>query len=288
MNASSQLFAWSIPFLVAAASLPACGGDISGTGGSGGSSSASGTSTGTGPSGPLCAMGKVGLQGSLDGDDLDRSYPWTVSALSATTFQSFFKTHGDLFLFGEAAFSDGATGAATGILRFPMEGPSGGTVFCAGAGSSLTLGGADDHFELASLALLGACPGTPVAGEVTACLGANGCIPGHTFVGDLDGVSFNWSSNVVGWSGAFDVFQVRTDNGAILAIDIAQDTVIGGLLVMPPDGPDAHAVYCIGSGSLTPGGPQPNGIAISLQGLSRLGTCADASAVEGAVSGCTH
>ena len=272
----------------ASALLAACTGEVASTtttGGGGGSGGAGGG--GPGGAGPLCVPSKVGLDGSLAGAPFHASYPRTTGRLVDATFQSFFKTRGDVLLTGESNFTEGAAVGATGIFRMPAEGPSPGVVFCAGAGSSVTAGAGQKTFALASLGKLGACPGTPVSGQVTACLGDSSCITGNSLKGTIDAGSFDWSAAVTGWGGAIDIYQVYLNNGGVLVLDISLDTVLGGLLFMEPQGPAPGAVYCIGAGALQPGGPQPNAIQITASDLSRLGACGEASPASGAVNGCT-
>jgi hypothetical protein len=286
--------------LVAFAPLPGCGGAEpssstqggggtggAATGGTGGAGSTGGAGGAGGASGPLCVSSKVGLEGVLGDAPFYATYPRTTTRTTGPIFESFFKTEGDVALFGETAFTDGVAVPATGFFRMPTEGPSGGAVFCAGAGSSMTKG-TEKRFDLASLSSLGACPGTPVNGQITACLGDSSCVDGNTFEGTLGDVSFDYGAAITGWGGVIDIYQVRLDNGGFVVLDIVQDTVLGGLLFMAPGGPDPGALYCLGSGSMQPGGPAPNAISFSVGGISRLGTCADAAPVEGAVSGCTE
>jgi hypothetical protein len=282
--------------LAALALLPACGGGgtsstTEGGGGSGGSGASGGGgsagSGGSGGEGPTCVSSKVGLDGAIGEEPVHELYTRITTRTNGPIFESFFQTRGDVALFGEADFTEGVAVAATGFFRMPEEGPDAGAVFCAGAGSSMTRG-PEKRFELASLARLGACPGEPVDGQITACLGDSSCITGNTFEGTLGDVSFDWSAAITGWGGVIDIYQVRLDNGGFVVLDIVQDTILGGLLFLAPDGPDAGAVYCVGAGSMQPGGPAPNAISFSASGLSRLGTCADATPVGGALSGCTE
>jgi hypothetical protein len=222
----------------------------------------------------------------IDGAPFQATYPRLSTRTVDAIFESFFKTRGEVALFGESDFADGVAVGATGFFRMPEQGPSSGVVLCAGPGSSMT-SGSQKRFELASLAKLGPCPGAPVSGEITACLGDSSCVSGNSFAGTLGDLSFDWSDAITGWGGFIEIYQVRFNNGGFVVLDITQDTIHGGLLFMPPGGPDAGAVYCLGPGSMQPGGPAPNAISFNAGGLSRLGSCAEATAVDGTVSGCT-
>jgi hypothetical protein len=57
-------------------------------------------------------------------------------------------------------------------------------------------------------------------------------------------------------------------------------SVLGGVLIIGPGNPDAGAVYCIGGGTAS---DTADSHGFTLAGLSRLGTCAGAPAVDGAI-----
>jgi hypothetical protein len=234
-----------------------------------------------------CADGRVGLFGSLGSDAVDVSAAWMQSSFRQTLFQSFFQTRGRVVLFAaDELIEGGGELGATGLFRMPVEAPSAGQWFCAGAGSSVSRGADEHRFRLASLSTLGGCPGTPVAGTVSACLGGGLelCPQGTHLTSSLEGAAFDWSASIEGWGGALGLYEVRLDNGAVLTLDLDLDAVLGGLLLMPADGPDPGAAYCFGGGSLEPGAQ--NGIRFTLSGLSRLGSCAEASPLDGQLDGC--
>jgi len=209
--------------------------------------------------------------------------------VQGTTAEFTFETYGHLALFAEGDLeAPGASAGATAILRMPTEGPHAGEWFCAGQGTSVTMGDPQKTFTLGSLVRLGACPGTPVAGEIDGCFGGDllFCPKGTKLTSSLDGAPFDWTSAVKGWGGAPGYYQIFLDNGGLLVLDIELDTVLGGYLFIAPGSPDAGAVYCFGGGSLQPGGQ--GAIKFTLTGLSRLGTCADATPVGGELSGCSE
>jgi hypothetical protein len=230
----------------------------------------------------------VGLQGSLDGEQVQSSYGRLRTYLKDTKFESFFSTEGHVALFSASDLGvEGSPIDATGLFRMPSEGPSPGTWFCAGAGSSVTPG-MPRRFALESLSRLGDCPAASVAGEITGCFGGGVgfCPTGQTLVSTLDGAAFDWTSAVTGWGGQLGLYEIYLSNGGILALYIQADTVLGGLLLIAPGSPDEGAAYCFSGGFLTPGAQ--NGIQFTLGGLSRLGTCPAATAVEGTLQGCTE
>jgi hypothetical protein len=256
----------------------------SSAGGGGGSGPASSSSTGAPFT--LCQTSAVGLEGSLEGEPVEASFPILRTRVKGPLWQGFFITQGHVALFGESDLElPGSSSPATGLFRMPEEGPRGGEWFCAGSGSSVTTG-EEKTFSLGSIARLGPCSGTPVEGTVDGCFGADLslCPTGEKLTSTLKGAEFDWESAVTGWGGMAGLYEIYLDNGGILALYIDLDTVLGGLLYIAPGGPDAGAAYCFGGGFLQPGGQ--GAIKFSLSGLSRLGTCAEATPVEGALDGC--
>jgi hypothetical protein len=244
-----------------------------------------------GAAAPVCGPDSVGLQGSLEGEDVAESYAYIDRGFRGPQYKAFFQTKGKVLLVGDAGIgTTGGTTAARGVFRMPDEGPAPGLWLCAGDGSNVTFDKDGDPdrtaFTLSSLSRLGTCPGTPVSGEITACLSSDPafCPTGTTFEGTLGDTTFDFGNFVSGWGGAILVYEIFLENGAVIALDIQQDTVLSGVLRMPPDGADADAIYCLGGGSMIPGGG--NSIQITVGGLSRLGTCAGATPIQGALTGC--
>lgn len=266
-----------------------CGDDdpaSSSAGGGGGSGPTSSSSTGAPFA--LCSTSAVGLQGTLDGEAVEASFPLLRTGVRGSLWQGFWHTQGHVALFGEIDLEmPGSSSPATGLFRMPEEGPHAGEWFCAGSGTSVTTGD-EKKFSLASIGRLGACSaGTPVEGTIEGCFGPDPslCPLGTKLTSTLKGAEFDWESAVTGKAGMPGVYEIFLDNGGILALYIELDTVLGGLLYMAPGGLDAGAAYCFGGGSLQPGGQ--SAMKFSLTGLSRLGTCAEATPVEGALEGCS-
>lgn len=259
----------------------------SASGGAGGGGGATSSSSTGGPF-ALCQSKAVGLQGSLDGDPVEASFPIVRTRIKGSLWQAFFHTQGHVALFGEGDLEmPGASSNAIGVFRMPEEGPSGGEWFCAGSGSKAT-NGDQKTFSLAAVARLGACGGAPVDGEIDGCFGpdASLCPLGTKLTSSLKGAEFDWTSAVTGWAGMPGLYEIFLDNGGILALYIELDAVLGGLLYIAPGSPDEGAVYCFGGGALQPG--SQNAIKFTLTGLSRVGTCAGATAVEGSLEGCAQ
>jgi hypothetical protein len=230
----------------------------------------------------------VGLQGSLDEEAVEASFPRMRTRVKGPLWQAFFQSQGHVALFGESDLeAPGSSAGAMGLFRMPNEGPHAGEWFCAGSGSSVSLD-TDKTFTLASISRLGACTGAAVDGEVVGCLGGDIslCPQGSKLTSTLKGAEFDWTAAVTGKGGMPGLYEIYLNNGGILALYIELDTVLGGLLYIAPGGPDAGAAYCFSGGSLQPGGQ--GAIAFTLSGLSRLGTCAEAAAVSGALEGCTN
>ncbi|MCK6591731.1 MAG: hypothetical protein HUU21_22995 [Polyangiaceae bacterium] len=283
-----RALALALAHVAVVAGASSCGDEpASSSAGSGGGGGDSSSSSSSGAPFSLCSTSAVGLLGTLDGEAIKASFPLLRTRVKGSLWQGFWQTEGHVVLFGESDLEmPGSSAAATGLLRMPEEGPHAGEWFCAGNGSSVTTG-EDKTFSLAALARLGACSaGTPVEGTIEGCFGpdASLCPFGKKLTSTLKGAEFDWETAVTGWGGMPGVYEIFLDNGGILALYIELDTVLGGLLYIAPGSPDAGAVYCFGGGSLQPGAQ--SAIAFSLTGLSRLGTCADATPVGGAVEGC--
>jgi hypothetical protein len=292
MNRRFALGPSCFPYLTAllAAHSIACGGDVimsPSTGGSGGSGGSGGASASTGVTGePACEPSQVGLQGTIDGIAVQGVHARRNSRIKGPLAEFFFGDRGQMALFAESSLEEPlASAEATGLLRMPGGDPRGGEWFCAGGGSRVSLG-APRTFALASLARLGPCPGAPVEGEVVGCFGGQlgFCPAGPSLRSTLRGAEFDWTSAVTGTGGMPGLYEIFLDNGGLLTLDIDLDTVLGGLLFIAPGSPDEGALYCFSGGFLEPGGQ--GAIKFTLGGLSRLGTCADAKPVDGAIAGC--
>jgi hypothetical protein len=228
----------------------------------------------------------VGLQGSLDGVDVATSSPLIRTRVKGSTWQAFFRSEGHVALFGDGNLEmAGSSAAATGPFRMPKEGPSAGEWFCAGGGSTVSID-TQKKFKLADLTRLGACPDSPLPGEIDGCFGADAglCPLGNKLTSSVQGAEFNWTSAVTGWGGMPGLYEIYLDNGGLLELYIELDTVLGGLLYMAPGGADPGALYCFGGGFLQPGGQ--NGMKFTLSGLSRVGTCGEGEAISGELEGC--
>ena len=235
----------------------------------------------------LCSPSRVGLEGSLEGTPISSSSPLLKTRVKAELWQAFFQPQAHIALFGTVNLeAPGTSSQANGLFRMPGDGAHGGEWYCAGAGSNLTVD-KTKTFELNNLAKLGSCAdATPVDGTVDGCFGADIslCPTGMKLKSTLLNAEFDWEANVLGFGGMPGMYEIYLDNGGILALYIDLDTVLGGLLLMAPGGADAGAAYCFEGGSLQPGGA--NAMKFSLSGLKRLGTCAQAKAVEGSLKGC--
>ncbi|HZF47397.1 MAG TPA: hypothetical protein VE093_02045 [Polyangiaceae bacterium] len=285
---SLRLGAPLVLFFAAMLAGSACdGGDsTSSSAGGGGGSGPAASSSSTGGPFVLCQSSAVGLEGSLDGEAVQASFPILRTRATGSLWQAFFQEQGHVALFGESDLEmPGSSSPATGLFRMPAGGPHGGEWFCAGSGSSVTTGD-EKTFSLSSIARLGPCSGAPVEGTVDGCFGSDVslCPTGSKLTSTLKGAEFDWETAVTGWGGMPGLYEIYLKNGGILALYIELDTVLGGLLYIAPGGPDAGAAYCFGGGSLQPGAQ--SAIKFSLTGLSRLGTCAEATPVPGALEGC--
>jgi hypothetical protein len=195
----------------------------------------------------------------------------------------------------------------TGLFRMPTPGSDGGEWFCAGSGNASFAEDGSIDFSLSEITRLGACPGKPVSGSVTVCIGVpgSGTCSGvdRTITSTLAGASFAWSNPLRDFSGNLSGPQAEIvgefavtpeiadgagsklliEYGGLAGLVNSDGKVTGGVLGIGPGNPDAGAVYCIGGGTAV---QQPDGrtYQFTLTSLSRLGTCAG-TPVTGSIDG---
>ncbi|MDB4987533.1 MAG: hypothetical protein JWN04_2711 [Myxococcaceae bacterium] len=147
-----------------------------------------------------------------------------------------------------------------------------------GSGSTLRRNGDELHVDLRQGTLLGACPGTPVAGSLNVCWSGQ-CNPQST-TGALDGVA--WTSPPTHDSVGSTLGNALTfADGSFLryANDTVRHSTPWGVLVTAPDGPFGGKIYCV---SRLPDGSGTN----IFSGFSSLGVCP--SGGSHTLSGCVR
>jgi hypothetical protein len=191
----------------------------------------------------------------------------------------------DVYLF--YAFEPGSVlQIDTGVVYLSQIDAEPGTVYCAGAGSTLTVGQIEESHivELTGVGLLGSCPGTPVSGELTGCFSTgNGC---ESLTGTLDGETFDTSI----WNGhlARDSMLALYRDGTFVklwrsdASTQSQGDLAYAFVFTPLDGPHGGAVYCAGPGSTY---DDDNNSEFIMKNLSVIGKCSGATGSE-TVQGC--
>ncbi|HEU4533810.1 MAG TPA: hypothetical protein VFS00_06815 [Polyangiaceae bacterium] len=199
---------------------------------------------------------------------------------------------GRLFARPTTPLAAGQASSITGLLQLPETRSRAASFVCAGPGSRLTLdpkGNVPWSARLSSLSKLGACPGgTPVAGEVAITLGdgrqpsgMTSTIEGAPFAAPVGDVAV--SSNADNSAVTAEVFSLSPMGSVVFSFERAGTAPLaeGAFLIVPEGGPDAGAVYCAGAGSTVRTGGSGSDFfleSVSLQGLTRLGTCQGAAA----------
>ncbi len=265
--------------------LAACGGKVvvdrlPGEPGAGGSSPVSVGSGGP----PLASCGpkEQAILGVLDGAPLSFSVPVSGAGQREGFFVLSAQQGSHLILFTSSSPDGSAQHADVGLLGIPVlaEGdPSPlsthqGLWICddtglTGAISPKTL--SIEPVTFTAPRSLGACPGEPVSGQLTECEDGVGCS-----FSDLDGVVGGQPVHAV-FDGGFNGENMFQGRGLLASGSSLQPFVF----LMPEGSPDPGALYCVGSV-----GADPATGNLVLGDLSRLGTCAEATPIAGAVSVC--
>jgi hypothetical protein len=230
------------------------------------------TSGGAATAPSMCGTNHVCFTGTIDGVALQDEV--TEGELFATTDLVGGITEGDGVFFFPTSQQEAPPGV--GVLRIPSPAPSDPSSSPTSPGQwlcdpllpsvpqgmdELTLFFLAAPVTLTALRRLGTCPGAPVGGEIV-CQGGTGTCD----LGDLGGTM---TGGVI--DGSSPNMTVFSDGG--LFLDISAQS--GGVLRLPDDHADADALYCVGSVKVAVDG------AVTLSGLSRLGTCAEATALGG-------
>lgn len=275
-----------------------------GTWGAASASGSSGAGTGGGGAGgTLPSLGCAGtletvITGVVDGQLLTSTSDQDYMSVSENDMLCGFGTFGHAFFSGNATFIGGGqtVHATRAWVQMPLDGPESLRWFCAAAGADVDIaptkpfeGNWTAGTTLTDLRELGPCPGAPVSGQLDYCvIGAqSGCKMG-AFQGTIDGAVVASSTPVGGgaggiWPGTPEEGATQDEalaGGELLSL-VSTNGSSSGFLIASGGGPDDRAVYCIGSitAGATPG-------MVVLGDLSRLGTCAEAPAVEGSMTLC--
>jgi hypothetical protein len=245
--------------------------------GAGGATSATGAGGAT-VAVPPCEPVAATVDGTVDGQPLHAA-PELHSAGGGDCFTFLMDGHGFLRLTSQQGFSKpGLVVSDHGWLRLPGPDVVAGHWLCSDAPTPVTLTSPNPSvppskasFAWPSLHDLGACPGVPVDAALT--LGSTG------LSGTLDGAAVSLASLSSSSSTQDGATWEIHELGGCGMVEIDNSTSPpSGAMLMPPEGPDAGAMFCIGSITKTDAG-------FVLGGVSRLGTCGEAKTV-GAVGVC--
>lgn len=265
----------------------------SSAGGDGGASSSSSSSSSAGA--PCSEHLQAAFDGQLDGRAVQASVATFGHGFTGPSFNVLVESGGLVELVTQDSFFDNGlktntTIPVTGFFGIPAPPMAPESWFCAGAGSSVTIGESSSEtvlFTLDAITKLPACGDTPVAGTLTLCNSGDPavCPQGQKFfTGTLDGSSINWTQAIsqAGYDDAL-VYVYLTSRG-FLSAHTQNGAVLNAVFMVPEGYPGAGTVYCAGSGSYQ----QNSGFEITLENLSLLGTCPAAMSAGGPVNGCSH
>jgi hypothetical protein len=276
-----------------------------GTGGHAGDASSVGAGGSGGQTGLACEADKVGVEGALDGGAVSALherqqeflwYPLSPPFQLGVDFGGSVTAPGPglLRLRSPTYFDQNATGEMSGWLRLPI-GSSSSAIQCATA-SVTRFDELSFDFHTTSVSELGACPGDPVAGEVTACAGPSDFCGGPSeIVSSLAEAEFiepfgtyNTVGNTLEEYLPLKYIKVGPDH-LITTIEIwLEGGEVAEGFVTIPSGPDEGAIYCVGSGSTVTPDSTGAHAKLSLKNLTRLGKCGPTGASSGSLSGCVR
>lgn len=164
-----------------------------------------------------------------------------------------------------------------GFLVAPTPGGIPGQAICFGSGIR-DVGVFGQSFESSKATLLGACPGTPVTGDVTFCGGNCPPVTGD-IEGKIPGTAFFYTSVVRPGGNYVHAQSSEIFARAYTSTDIEPGTPTSGdmesaLIFTFPEGQFGGAVYCAGPGSTYDLFSSPDvSTVLHFQNLSKLGTC---------------
>ncbi len=246
---------------------------------------------------PVCGFKQAAFDGYLDGQLLQTSIDRLGTGFSGEAFQIIMTYGGRVELFTPTSFFNNGvlktnvTLPVTGVFGIPTPPLVPADWFCAGAGSSVTLGdsGSDPvNYTLDSITKLQACGCSPVSGTITLCnsTDVSVCNQGQTsLTGTLDGAAIDWTSAVSSSGYSSDLVVTRLKKRGFLSVDVLNGAIINGVFMVPEGYPGAGTVYCTKSGTFIEG--PTDGFKITISSLSLLGTCPTSAAAGGPVLACT-
>ncbi len=256
-----------------------------------------------------CPQGRAQLTGTLEGAPVNLD--WEVSdswgRIPATGFAWNIGTNdgvsaGRLLLAGSEdlgtediprfALLDGQSVELTfGLIWMP--GDLGSQFFCTGPGSTATRIGDEAKVEFGAVSLLGACPGTPVEGELQFCQGRSfqGCtgtdLEDGRLGGNVEGIAVPTDTRYTLLSGTGSNADLNTTIG-LLSWEGNEEagTIDRGVIVTGPDTVFGGAVYCFGESEFaTMGTGFDEESLYTFRNLSKVGSCAGASGSD-SLTGC--
>jgi hypothetical protein len=289
------------------------GGGVGGSAASGGSSGFTGWTNdffGPVPPGTACDEQLAVVDGVVEGQAVSTGYRYSNLGLGdfATHWYARLPMYGPNFLLTQAPepvsffdprsdFVSGQSYPLGGWLMLGGVGSPANSVYCINPGSSIVqqlvtyASGEQQKFDLElALSLLGRCPGTPVSGSLTYCIG-NATSPDcpERIVANIDGLAVDTTPG--GYSGVAEADGIQDlssffFNGmfARLRFHETGGSVEAGLVMTNRSGDQVpRIVYCIDEAATTP--VDPAGWLVQITRLSKLGECSGGPQV-GAVHIC--
>jgi hypothetical protein len=254
-----------------------------------------------------CAPGQVRMVGELDGNAIDVDNGYGGVAATTLGIQLDITDRARMFLRGDVeSVEDPVTG--WGYLYMLAQDDQPEQWYCFDDSSSYVSPGDGEYAAtLAGVQAIGACPGTPVSGTASICMGDESCGGTRHFVSEIEGASFSVPLGKIGSSGgkigATDIVVDEdigfTEGGTLhlhaTGIDLESTepeiaAVDGVYFIIPLAQPDGGTIYCAELGSMTYQnfGGFPEMISAEVSNISRLGTCTGAREGDGHLDVCIN
>ena len=265
------------------------GSGAGGSGGAAGSSGAAGTGAsggsstgGSGGSGGSSCVGTFQVTGALAGSAVQGELGRTpaVERIGGPDWSTLivFKAGGALVIQGTGAASDGDTVVGKAYFGAPAKSFLNGKHFVVGQ-ASLTYGDLTKPVKLSGLSLVGACPGSALAGSLTLCVNSVDCPKNFVIKGSLDTYAVNEVHDAAGHLYILGTAFLRSEDGGFAAHDGVMGGTGTGFLRWPATGAKADTVLCYESGTFP---PDPGaGVKLAIGSLTQIGKVGDAKATAG-------